>query len=130
MVDHAVQHNADAGFMQGFADSLEILFGPKARINAIIIAGVIAVGIAVKQRIKQHTGCAQFFDMFHPVQHAQNTVLPGLVATIVLQRSAAQAQGIDLVDCCIIKPHNFYSYSSILFFLLAMPRNSTCQYNA
>ena len=127
MVEHAVQHNADAGFMQGFADSLEILFGPKARINAIIIAGVIAVGIAVKQRIKQHTGCAQFFYMFHPVQHAQNTVFPGLVAAIVLQRSIAQAQGIDLVDCCIIKPHNFYS--SILFFLLAMPRNSTCQYN-
>ena len=33
-----------AGFMQGFADSLEILFGPKARINTIIIAGVIASG--------------------------------------------------------------------------------------
>ena len=50
MVEHAVQHNADAGLMQGFADSLEILFGPKARINAIIIAGVIAVGIACQTK--------------------------------------------------------------------------------
>ena len=119
VVEHAVQQHADARRMQGGADLLQVVVGAQAAIDLVVIAGVVAVGVALEQGIEQHAGRAQFFDVVHPVQHTQQAVPVGLgLVTIVLQRCPAQAQGVDLVNHSFIVPHVFLLVSFVFFFSL------------
>ena len=50
MIEHAVQHDFDACGMQFFTDLFKILIGAEALINQLVISGVVAVGIRLKDR--------------------------------------------------------------------------------
>ena len=102
MVENAVQHHPHPGFVDGAADGLEVIGVAQAGIYLIIVAGVIAVGVALKQRVEEHGVGAERPDMGHPVQHAAQPV-GGL--GVVLQRRAAQPQRVDLVHNGLVKPH-------------------------
>ena len=88
--------------MQRLADGLQVLVGAKADIHLVEVPGVIAVGVAFKQRVEKHTGGPQFLDGLHPVKQAAQAM--GLDA-VVLQRRTAQPQRIDLIDNGILIPH-------------------------
>ena len=115
MVEHAVEQNFDARRMQRRADLLEVVVRAQAAVDLVVVAGVVAVGIALKQRVEQHAGRAQTLDVLHPVQHAQNAVVVrlGLVA-VVLQWCAAQPQRINLVNYRFIIPHFMFLLASEL----------------
>lgn len=56
-------------------DLLEVVVRAQAAVDLVVVAGVVAVGIALKQRVERHAGRAQALDVLHPVQHAQNAVV-------------------------------------------------------
>ena len=106
MVEHAVKQDFYARRVQRRADLPEIVVCAQAAVHLIVVAGVIAVGVALEQRVEQHAGRAQALDVLHPVQHPQNAVLARLrLVTVVLQRCAAKPQRVDLINYCLIVPH-------------------------
>ena len=112
VVKHAVQHHLQSRLMQCGADLLKILPGAKAAVQPVVVPGVIAVGVALKHRIEQHAGGAQFPDMLCPLLHAQDAVR---LHPIVLPGRAAQPQRINLVNDRIVEPHSFDLSHSILW---------------
>ena len=110
MVEHAVQHDLEPGGVQSLADSLEVVRIAQAAVNLVKIARVVAVGVAFKQRIEQHAGRAERFDMVDPAEHAAQAVR---LDAVVLQRRAAQAQRVDLIENSVLIPH---SLSFLLLF--------------
>ena len=103
MVEHSVQHHPQPGFVEGIADLLEVLVRAQAAVHMEVIPRVVAVLVAVEKGIEEHGIGAGLLDMLHPVQHPEDAVL--LHAVVVLRR-AAQAQRVDLIDDCFVKPHN------------------------
>ena len=90
MVEHAVQQHADARFVQRVHDGFQVVVIAQAAVHAGVVPRVVAVGVALKQRVEQHAGRAQVPDGIDPVQHAQQAVFPGLRRVAgVLQRRAA-----------------------------------------
>ena len=111
MVEDTVQQHPDARLMQGIHHRFEVFVGAQAAVHLGIVPGIVPVGIALKQRIEEHTGGAQIPDMLHPVQHPQQPVLLRLCCIpVVLQRCTAKSQGINLIDHSFIVPHSLSSY--------------------
>ena len=103
MVEYPIQHNTKPCVVERLAYLCEIAVGTQAGVQMEVIPGIIAVAVAVKHRIEQNGVCSNGLDMVYPVQQAQNT---GGCNPVVLHRGAAQAQRIDLIDDCFVKPHN------------------------
>src|SRR5699024_5777769 len=110
MVEDAVEHNLHAGIMNGLADFLQVFLGSEAGIDGKIVPGVIAVIVALHERIEQHTGGAGLFDMIHPVQYAQNTV-----SGVFFVKRSTKSQRVDLINDCFVKPHNIFLLKVSLF---------------
>lgn len=77
--------------MQRRADLFEVVVCAQAAVYLIVVAGVIAVGVALEQRVEQHAGRAQALDVLHPVQHPQNAVLARLRLVTVVCSGAPQS---------------------------------------
>ena len=114
MVEHTVQQHPDARLVQGVHHGFQVPVGAQAAVHLRVVAGVVAVGVALKQRVEQHAGSAQFPDMLHPVQHTQQPVLFRLRRIAAVdQRRAAEPQRIDLIDHCPIIPHIVFLLFSV-----------------
>ena len=112
VVEHTVQHYFQSRLVQGGADLLKILLGAKAAVQPVVLSGIVAVGVALKHRIEQHAGGAQFPDMRRPLLHAQDAVR---LHPIVLPGCTAQPQRVDLVNDRIVEPHSFDLSHNILW---------------
>ena len=102
MVEHPVQHHPQARVVEGFTHPGQVLVGPQPGVHLEIIAGIIAVAVTVEHRVQQHRVRSRLFDMVHPVQQLQDTVV---LYFVVVPGRAAQAQGIDLINHRLVKPH-------------------------
>ena len=60
--------------------------------------------VAFQQGIEQYGVGAGGFDMRRPIQNFQNAM--GL-RSVIFPGGAAQAQGVDLIYHCFVKPHSF-----------------------
>ena len=103
MVEYAVQHHLQPGGVEGSADLREILIRAQAAVDVEIVPGVVPVAVAVKDGVKEDGVRAGGLDMVHPVQHPEDAVL---LHAVIIFRRAAQAQGVDLINDCFVKPHN------------------------
>ena len=65
------------------------------------------MAVAVEHRIEQDGVRPQPLDMLHPVQQPEDAAGS---APVVLRRCAAQAQGIDLIEDRLVKPHIGHSF--------------------
>ena len=110
MVEHSVKEHPNARGVEGGADLSQILPVPEAAVHPVVVPGVVAVGVALKEGVEEHAVRPQPFDMLHPVQHPED---PMRLHPIVLQGRAAQPQGINLIDHRVLKPHR--NCSSLLF---------------
>jgi len=107
MVEHSVQQDPEPGVVKGAAHLGQVFVGPQAGVQPVVVPGVVAVAVAVKHRIEQDGVRPQPFDVLHPVQQPQDAVL-GM--PVVVRRRAAQAQGIDLIEDSLVKPHIGHSF--------------------
>ena len=103
MVQHRVKHDPDALGVKGITNLLQVLFRTKAAVHGEKIASIVAMGITLKERVKEHAVAAQRRDMIHPVQQPQDAV--GLHA-VVLRRCSAEPQRVDLIHDRFVVPHN------------------------
>ena len=101
MVEYAIQHDPQARLVEGVTYCFEVLVGTQTAVHRPVVPGVIAVAVALEEGVEEYGVRAGFPDVVHPVQKLQDAV--GLDA-VVVQGRPAQAQGVDLVDHCIIKP--------------------------
>ncbi len=112
MVEHPVQHHPQPGFMEGVTDLPEVLISTQAAVQMEVVPRIVAVSVTVEKGIEEDRVRAGLLDMLHPVQYTENTML--LHAVVVLRR-AAEAQRVDLIDDCFVKPHNIddpFNYSA------------------
>ncbi len=112
MVEHPVQHHPQPGFMEGVTDLPEVLISAQAAVQMEVVPRIVAVSVTVEKGIEEDRVRAGLLDMLHPVQYTENTML--LHAVVVLRR-AAEAQRVDLIDDCFVKPHNIddpFNYSA------------------
>ena len=107
VVEDSVQHHPDTGVVEGLADLGQVVVGAQAGVRVEVVPGVVAVAVAVEYRVEQNGVRSGLFDMVHPVQQTQDA---GLSAAVVVRRRAAQAQGVDLINDCLVKPHNDLSF--------------------
>ncbi len=102
MVEHPVEHHADARAVQRFADGGKVLVGPQARVDLRVIAGVVPVPVGLKHRRKIDRIGPQPRDMPGPIRHPADTRRDDAV---VFLRRAAQPQRINLIKYAFIGPH-------------------------
>ena len=102
MVKYTVQQDLQPRLMQCIANRFKVFVRPKSAVYLMIVSGVIPMGIAFKQRIKQDSGGPCFLNMFHPVQNPQDSVR---LYPVILPGRAAQPQGINLINNRFFKPH-------------------------
>ena len=107
MVEHPVQQDPEPGVVSGAAHLSQVLVGPQAGVQPVVVPGVIAVAVTVKHRIEQDGVRPQPFDVLHPVQQPQDAALG---TPVVVRRRAAQAQGVDLIEDRLVKPHIGHSF--------------------
>ena len=102
MIEYAVQHHADAAFMQFPANFLKICVGPQALVDTEKIPRIVAVSVRRKHRAKIKRPYMKPSQMLHPIQHFQHTVL---LHAVIFKRRAAESQRINLVKYRFIGPH-------------------------
>ncbi len=115
VVEHPVQHHPQPGVVEGLAHLGQVLIGPQAGVCMEVVPGVVAVAVAVEDRVEQDGVRPGFFDMVHPVQQAQDA---GFCFPVVLRRGAAQTQRVNLIDDCLVKPHKYLSFRRLAIFCL------------
>ena len=106
VVEHPVQQHPQPCLMERLTHRRQILIGAQAAVQGGVIPGVIAVGVALEHRIQQHRIAAQVRDVLRP---ALQTADAGHGLPVVLRGCAAQAQRVDLIDGCVVKPHRRFS---------------------
>ena len=110
MVEHAVQHNAHAFFVQLAADFGKIFVGAEAAVDFSEISGIIAVAVRFKNRGKVHGVAADRRNVRRPIADFFDAV-HGF--SVVFPRCAAKTHWIDLIKNTLISPHN--SRTSLLW---------------
>ena len=110
MVEHTVQHNAHAFFVQLAADFGKIFVGAEAAVDFSKISGIIAVAVRFKNRGKVHGVAADGRNVCRPIADFFDAV-HGF--SVVFPRCAAKAHWIDLIKNTLISPHN--SKTSLLW---------------
>ena len=121
MIEHAVEHDADALCVQCIDDLSEVLVRAEAGVDFFVVAGVIAVGIGLEHRRKIHSIAAGFGNVVNPVQHLQDAMC---FDAVIAERRSAESQRINLVEYGLaapvvilfhnIKPFCFYLYCVIV----------------
>ena len=108
MVEHAVQHDLDAVFVQGFADSGKILVGTEAAVDLAEVAGIIAVAVGFKDGGEVHSVAAKLRDVRRPVCYFADAVFEH---TVVNTRRVAEPDRVDLIKYTFIRPHSKSSFT-------------------
>lgn len=103
VVEHAVQHDADARLVEFFHKRFEVRIVAEAPVHVEKVYGIVAVALAFEQRVEQHGVKSLFlylrdalFDLAEAVTHR---------AEVVFALTAAVAERIDLVKNTLVKPH-------------------------
>ena len=115
MVEDPVQHHPQSGAVEGLAHLGQVIIGSQPGVQVEVVPGVVAVAVAVEDRIEQDGVRPGLFDMLYPVQQTQDA---GSHGPVVVRRRAAQTQRVDLVDDCLIKPHKYLSFRRLAIFCL------------
>ena len=102
MVEHAVQHDLDAVFVQGVAHRSKVLVRAEAAVDFAEVAGVVAVAVGFKDRGKVYRVAAELCDVLRPVRNLRDAVYQH---TIVDARRAAEPDRVDLIKYALISPH-------------------------
>ena len=102
MVEHAVQKNPDAGRMKGIADLLKVFICAKTHIYLLIIPGIIAVGVGLKDGREVYRAHMKLLQVRNPVHYLPD---PGREDAVVLEGCAGKAHGIYLIKYGFIRPH-------------------------
>ena len=118
MVEHAVQYHPNPCFMQLLANLSKILIAAESAVNQAKIAGIIAVAVRFKQRGKIDGIAAKTFDMVDPVDNFSDTVAGRLSFFQSGAGSAAESDGVDLIEHAFIKPHKKASLKLAALFIL------------
>ncbi len=119
MVEHPVQHHTDACRVQLFHESGKFLIGAQTPVHLIKIHRIVAVPLALKERVEQDCADAELLDTGNLRLDEPQTVTR--FAKVVLALRTAKPQRIDLIKHTFVKPHfvssPFYSptYCTIRF---------------
>ena len=119
MVEHAVEHDADARFVKFFDQTLKIGVVAEPPVHIEEIDRVVPVPLAFKQRVEQNGGKSHFLDVrdlfFDELQAAAH------LSEVVFPFRAAIAERIDLIKSTLVKPHIFIpaQYTN-------MPQQNSC----
>ena len=105
MVEHAVQHNADAVFVQLGAQGGKAFVGAQAAVNHTVIARIIAVAVALEDGAEVNRVHAQIEQVRDPLLETRKTGLCRCGAAVVVFRRAAEAERINLIKIAFICPH-------------------------
>lgn len=106
MVEHAVEHDADAAFLKFFDQTFKIGVVAQPPVHVEKINRVVAVPFAFKQRIEQYGVKAHLFyirdllfDDMQPMAHRSEIVFP--LRTAIAER-------INLIKSTFVKPHMLF----------------------
>ena len=103
VVEHAVQHDADARLVKLGDQPLEILVVAEAAVDSEKIHRVIAVPLALEERVEQHGVEAAVADIRDLLLDPRKAVAH--FAKVVFPLGAAIAERIDLIKDAFVKPH-------------------------
>ena len=102
MVEHAVEHNFDAVFVQRIAHGFEVFIRAETAVYFCKITRIVAVVVRFKHRGKIHRADMQLFQVRNPPFDLLNAVH---AHAVVRHGRTGKAQGIDLVKHRFICPH-------------------------
>ncbi len=104
MVQHGIEEHAYPCFMAGIHDGLQVLLRAEAAVDLRIVPRVIAMGVALEDRVQHQAADAELLHMVDPaiVHDLEETVRVrvrgAFLGAIVSPGSAGQPQRIDLID--------------------------------
>ena len=102
VVEHAVEKHADpAGTALG-DEAVEVGLVAQARVDAVVVEGVVAVGDGVEDRGEQQGVAAEFDDIVEPVDEPGQAVGVRLLAPVPC-RGAGSSERIDVPDDGVIE---------------------------
>ena len=101
VVENAVQHHADTVLVQGITDLLEARVISQTTVDLFVVDGIVSVAGAFKNRVEHNAVHAHFLEVGDKVIDFIQTVIQ---LKIVLFRSAAESQWIDIVNNGVMNP--------------------------
>ena len=101
MIENTVEDDADAVFMQLFADMCEAVVVTEAVVYMIIIVCIIAVGGGHENRSEIYSVDVHFLEVGNEVDNLVKTVVQ---FAVVDPRRAAETQRIDMIEYRFVYP--------------------------
>ena len=104
VIEHAVQHDADARLVELLDERLKFLVGAETAVDTIKVNGVVAVALALKERIEEHRPHPELLEA-GDLRLDEGEAVAHL-AEVVLPLRPAESERIDLIKHTFVKPHN------------------------
>ena len=104
MVENAVEKHFDATLMGSFDDSLHVLFGTQARVNAVVVLGIVAVASRLEYwRQLQHVE-PELLDVRKPVNQFANSIDRRGASILLTDGRSHKPQWIDVPSNRPLRP--------------------------
>ncbi len=102
MVEHTVQHDTDAAFVQMAANGGEVIVGAEAAVDQAIVTRVVAVAVRLENGGEVDGIRTQLFDMGDPFVDPADASGKN---TVIDARCTAEPERIDLIKNTFVCPH-------------------------